>query len=81
MKTRNFLKDFLILPFIIFDEYILMIVLGYVSCLMGLGDCFYFGLYCIIGIGILILSAILLIYLLIPGLRNILTHKAHAQAR
>ena len=79
MKTKIFLKVTLLLPFIIFVDYILMIALGCISCFMGLGDSFYCGPYCIIGIGILILSAILFIYLLIPGLRNKLTHKAHAQ--
>lgn len=81
MRNKIFLKAFLILPFIIFADYILMIALGCIFCFMGLGDSFYCGPYCIIGIGILILSAILFIYLLIPGLRNKLTHKAHAQTR
>jgi len=81
MTTQIFLKVFLLLPLIIFVDYVLMVVIGCASCLFGFGDSFYCGSYCFIGKGILLLSAVLFIYLLIPDLKKILTHKKHAQAR
>ena len=81
MKTQIFLKVFLLLPLIIFVDYVIMVVIGCTSCLFGFGESFYCGSYCFIGKVVLLLSAVLFIYLLIPDLKKILTHKKHAQAR
>ena len=80
MKTQIFLKVFLLLPFIIFIDYILMVVIGCATCLFGFGDSFYCGSYCLIGKGILLLSAVLFIYLLVSDFKKIITLKKHGQA-
>jgi len=79
MKTQIFLKVFLVLPLIIFVDWILMALLGCASCLFGFGNSFYCGPYCIIGKGILLLSAVFfIIYLLSPEIKKAINHKKHA---
>jgi len=80
MKTQIFLKVFLVLPLIVFVDWVLMAVLGCASCLFGFGDSFYCGPFCLIGKGILLLSAVFfIIYLLFPEIKKALNHKKHAQ--
>jgi len=79
MKTQIFLKVFLVLPLIVFVDWILMALLGCASCLFGFGDSFYCGPYCLIGKGILLLSAVFfIIYLLFPEIKKTTNHKKHA---
>jgi len=81
MKTQIFLKVFLVLPLIVFVDWILMALLGCASCLFGFGNSFYCGPYCIIGKGILLLSAVFfIIYLLSPEIKKAINHKKHAPA-
>jgi hypothetical protein len=78
MKSQIFLKVFLVLPLIVFVDWILMVLLGCASCLFGFGDSFYCGLYCLIGKGILLLSAVFfIIYLLFPEIKKAINHKKH----
>jgi hypothetical protein len=81
MKTQVFLKVFLVLPLIIFIDYVVMVVLGCASCLFGFGDSFYCGSYCLIGKGILLLSAVIFIYLMSRDFKKNLKHNKHVQAR
>jgi len=79
MKTQVLLKVFLVLPLIIFVDWILMAVLGCASCLFGFGNSFYCGAYCLIGKGILLLSAVFfIIYMLYPEIKKAINHKKHA---
>jgi hypothetical protein len=71
MKNSLLLKLFLVLPLIIFADYILMAVLGCTSCLFGLGEDFYCGSFCLAGKIILALSAIFFGYLIYPDIKNI----------
>ncbi len=80
MKTRIFVKVFLVLPLIIFVDYVLMVLLGCASCLFGFGDSFYCGSYCLIGKGILLLSAVFFIYLLVTDFKQPDNSK-HAETR
>lgn len=70
MKTQMILKALLVLPVILFADYILMAVIGCATCLFGYGDEFYCGPYCMIGKTVLGLSAILFVYIISPNLHK-----------
>ncbi|MEI8047921.1 MAG: hypothetical protein WCI92_11125 [Bacteroidota bacterium] len=80
MKTQIFVKVLMVLPMVIFVDWVLMVVLGCATSIFGLGNSFYCGSYCCIGKGILLLSAVsFIIYLLFPEIKKYVNHKAHAQ--
>ena len=80
MKTQILLKVFLVLPIVIFVDWVLMVVLGCATSLFDLGNSFYCGPYCFIGKAILLLSAVFfIIYLLFPEIKKVKNHKTHAQ--
>lgn len=64
MKTKMFIKSLLILPLIIFIDWIVMVLLGCISCIFRPGADFYCGTYCITGKVILILSGIIFLAIL-----------------
>jgi len=66
MKASIFLKIFIILPLILFVDYLLMALIGCTTCLFGLGEKFYCGPFCLAGKIILALSAIFFGYLIYP---------------
>jgi hypothetical protein len=79
MKTQIFFKVLIVLPIVIFADWVLMVVLGCASGLCGFGNSFYCGPYCLIGKGILLLSAVFfIIYLLFPEIKKAINHKKHA---
>ncbi len=53
MKTRILIKMILLLPLIIFIDYVLMVLLGCASSIIGFDDSFFCGPFCFIGKGIL----------------------------
>jgi hypothetical protein len=71
LKTSFFIKVFLVLPLIIFVDYIIMALLGCTTCLFGLGEDFYCGSFCLAGKIILTLSAIFFGYLIYPDIKAI----------
>jgi hypothetical protein len=77
MKASLFVKFFLVLPLILFVDYILMAVLGCTTCLFGFGDEFYCDSFCLAGKIILALSAIFFGYLIYPEIRVIFKSKKH----
>ena len=80
MKTQILIKVILVLPVIFFVDWVLMVILGCASGLCGFGNSFYCGPYCLIGKGILLVSAIsFIIYVLYPELKKTINHKTHAQ--
>jgi len=79
MKTKVLFKVFLILPFILIVDYVLMVLLGCGTCLFGIGNDFYCGTYCIIGKAILFLSAIFFIFLIIPDIKHYLNQIKNAK--
>jgi len=82
MKTQIRFKLLLVLPAVVFVDWLLMVVIGCTTSLFGYGDGFYCGTYCCIGKGILITSTtIFLIYLFYPEIMKIVTHKKHAPTR
>jgi len=72
MKNRLFWKVIIILPFIIFADYIFMAVLGCTTCLFGLGEDYYCGSYCIIGKIILLVSFLGFLFIIYPDLKRLL---------
>ncbi len=65
MKTEILSKALLLLPAILFADFLFMTLLGCLTNRLGCGEEFYCGLYCVIGKGILLLSAIIFVYLLL----------------
>jgi hypothetical protein len=80
MKTTIYLKIFIALPLVIFIDYLLMAILGCVSCLIGFGDAYFCGPYCILGKGLLLLSAILFLWYLYPDIRKLFHSKSHVNS-
>lgn len=80
MKASLFVKTFLLLPLIIFIDYILMALLGCTTCLLGFGNDFYCGSFCLAGKIILALSAIIFGYIIYPDLKSILKSKKHGSS-
>jgi len=68
MKTSIILKVFLVLPIILFIDYILMIIIGFLSWFLGFGENFYCGSYCIFGKIILTVSAIFFGIIIFPDM-------------
>lgn len=66
MKTSIFLKVFLVLPMILLADYILMILVGCVTCFFGFDEHFFCGTYCIFGKIILGLSVVFFGYIMYP---------------
>jgi hypothetical protein len=80
MKSKLFLKLCIGLPLVFFIDYILMAILGCTSCLFGVGESFYCGSYCLLGKGLLLLSAVLLGLYLYPDIRKLFYTKSHASS-
>jgi len=70
MKALVNFKVFVVLPLLLFVDYVLMILIGCSTCLLGFGDDFYCGPYCIFGKLILGLSVILFLLLLLPDIKR-----------
>jgi len=70
MKTEILSKVLLLLPTILFVDFLLMTLLGCLTNQLGFGEDFYCGLFCDIGKGILLLSALIFVYLLLPETIN-----------
>lgn len=70
MRASILIKIFLVLPLILFADYLLMALLGCSSCLFGFGDEFYCGPFCIAGKIILILSLVFFGYLIYRDIKK-----------
>lgn len=80
MKSMIFIKFFIVLPLILFADYLLISIIGCTTCLFGLGNEFYCGPFCLISKIILALSAIFFCYLIYPDIKGFLYSKKHAKA-
>jgi hypothetical protein len=80
MKASFFVKLFLVLPLILFVDYILMALIGCSTCLFGLGDEFYCGPFCLAGKIILALSAIFFGYLIYPDIKAVFKSKRNGSS-
>ena len=75
MKTKLVIKLAVVLPLIIFVDYIVMSVLGCVSCFMGAGENYFCGTYCIIGKILALLSILFFLYLIFPEIKSLIVRK------
>jgi hypothetical protein len=75
MKNPLFIKFIVVLPMILFVDYLLMTLIGCTSCLLSFEDGFYCGPFCLVGKIILALSAIFFGILIYPDIRMIFKSK------
>ncbi|MFN8257033.1 MAG: hypothetical protein U0W24_15160 [Bacteroidales bacterium] len=68
MKNSILLKVLLILPLLIFVDYVVMASFGGISCAMNCGNDFYCGPYCLLGKIILGLSGLFFVILISPDI-------------
>lgn len=78
MKTSFLLKICVGFPLILFVDYILMVIIGCSTCLLGFGNDFYCGSYCVFGKIILGLSFILFFMLIFPDIKEMVKSKKNA---
>ncbi len=78
MKAALWIKFCIYLPLIFLFDYLVMVLLGCSTCLLGFGDDYYCGKYCIIGKIILVISAAFFLFLVYPDIRNIFKKNGHA---
>jgi hypothetical protein len=81
MKPAIYLKIFIALPLLIFIDYLLMAILGCISCLFGFGDAYFCGPYCLLGKGILLLSAVLFCWYIFPNVKNLFRSKIKSKSQ
>lgn len=72
MKNNLLIKVALLSPLLLLLSYLLMAAIGCMSGILGFGDDFYCGLYCLIGKIVLGLACILFFYLIYPDIKAIL---------
>lgn len=80
LKASFLIKLFLVLPLLIFADYVIMAILGCTTCLFGLGNEFFCGPFCIAGKIILVLTAVLFGYLIYPDIRGMIKAKENGKA-
>jgi len=56
-------KVLLVLPVLVFVDWIIMVVIGCVSNMCGAGTLFFCSIYCYIGISLLSISLLLLLFI------------------
>lgn len=81
MKIPLMTKILMVLPLILFVDYLIMVLLGCASCLVSFGDGFYCGTYCIIGKIVLLLSLVFFGYLIYPDISSMLTTSKNGQTQ
>ena len=71
MKTSLLIKMVVVLPLLVFADYLIMTVLGCTTCLLGFGDDFYCGPFCFVGKLILGLSVVFFLFLIFQDLKTV----------
>jgi hypothetical protein len=71
MKTSVLFKIFVILPLLFFVDYVIMVLLGCSTCLLGFRDGFYCGAYCLFGKIILLLSVTFFLFIIFPDIKEL----------
>ena len=70
MKNVAF-KSLVFLPILFFVDYLIMVIIGCASSLMGFADNFYNGAFCTIGKSVLVLSLIGYVLIILPDLKSL----------
>ena len=81
MDTSISFKVFIVLPLLLFVDYVLMVIIGCASCLFGFGNDFYCGPYCLIGKIILGLSLLLFGYIIYPDIAQLFKSSKNAKTK
>jgi hypothetical protein len=71
MEAKLAFKFLVILPLILFVDYLILVLLGCTGCIFGAGDNFTCGIYCIIGKITFALSGLFFLYLIFHDLKKI----------
>jgi hypothetical protein len=79
MKASIYIKLFLVLPLILFADYLIMAIFGCTTCLFGFGDEFYCGPFCLVGKIILALSVVFFGYLIYPEIKAFIKSKRNVK--
>ena len=79
MKTAIVFKLFFLLSFILFIDFISMIIIGCSCSIFGLGNDFYCTPYCTIGKIVIGLSALLFGYLIYPDFAQLFNSSKNAK--
>jgi hypothetical protein len=75
MKSKLIIKLAVVLPLIIFVDYIVMSALGCISCFFGAGENYFCGIYCIIGKILAVFSIVFFLYLIFPEIKSLIVKK------
>lgn len=78
MKTAIIIKAILLIPILLFADYVLMAILGCATSLLGFGNDFYCGTYCTIGKIILGLTAVLFFFLIFQDIKMLFKNLINA---
>jgi hypothetical protein len=79
MRPAFYLKVFVLLPFILFVDYLLMVLLGCASCLFGFGEEYYCGSFCLVGKILLVLSGAFFVFMVLPDIKTFISSKKHGK--
>lgn len=75
MKAPFLIKLAVILPLLLFVDYLLMLALGCATCLFGFDNNFNCNSYCIVGKIILALSFIFFLWFIFPDIKRLINKK------
>jgi putative Mn2+ efflux pump MntP len=71
METKLAFKFLVVLPLILFIDYLIMVLFGCTSCFFSSEDSYICGTYCIIGKIILVISGLIFIMVIFPDLKKL----------
>jgi len=75
MNASLIVKLCIVLPLILFVDYIIMVLLGCATCLFGFGTNYFCNSYCIIGKIILGSSLVFFLFFILPDIRALFKMK------
>jgi hypothetical protein len=70
METKLAFKFLVVLPLIVFIDYLILVLFGCASCLFSSGDAYICGAYCILGKIILFISGLIFFMVIFPDLKK-----------
>jgi hypothetical protein len=77
METKILFKLLVVLPLILFADYLIMVLLGCASFLFGAGEDYMCGTYCVIGKIILGISAVFFFSYIFQDVKKIFKNKKY----
>lgn len=80
MKTLLAVKVLLLLPLVLFIDFIVMILFGSISHLIGCGDNFFCGPYCLVGEILLGLSVVFVLFLIFQEIKSMVKNRENGSS-